>query len=153
MVVRAGPYGRQNTKQLMPLNCGAGEDSWKSLGQQGDQTSQYSGRSTLNIHWKDWCWSWGSSILSSDANRWPTGKLPDAEKDGQQKEKKVSEDEMAGRHHWFSDHELRQTSGDGEGQGGWPALDHGVTKSQTWLNNDNNIVFYNNYYNKETISK
>ena len=24
----------------MPLNCGAGEDSWKSLGPQGDQTSQ-----------------------------------------------------------------------------------------------------------------
>ena len=33
----------------------------------------------------------------------------------------------------------------------WPALVHGVTKSQTWLNNDNNIVFYNNY-NKETIA-
>ena len=24
----------------MPLNCGAGEDSWESFGQQGDQTSQ-----------------------------------------------------------------------------------------------------------------
>ena len=22
-----------------------------------------SGKSTLNIHWKDWCWSWSSSIL------------------------------------------------------------------------------------------
>ena len=27
-------------KELMPSNCGAGEDSWKSLGWQGDQTSQ-----------------------------------------------------------------------------------------------------------------
>ena len=25
----------------MLLNCGSGEDSWESLGQQGDQTSQY----------------------------------------------------------------------------------------------------------------
>ena len=25
---------------LMLLNCGTGEDSWESLGQQGDQTSQ-----------------------------------------------------------------------------------------------------------------
>ena len=25
-----------NTKELMLSNCGAGEDSWKSLGQQGD---------------------------------------------------------------------------------------------------------------------
>ena len=27
-------------KELMPSNCGAGEDSRKALGQQGDQTSQ-----------------------------------------------------------------------------------------------------------------
>ena len=40
MVVRTGPWRWQNTKELMPLNCGAGEDSWKSLGQQGDQTNQ-----------------------------------------------------------------------------------------------------------------
>ena len=35
-VVRAGPQRKQNTKALMPLDCGAGEDSCKSLGQQGD---------------------------------------------------------------------------------------------------------------------
>ena len=34
----------------MPSNCGAGEDSWQSLGQQGDKTSQSYRRSTLNIH-------------------------------------------------------------------------------------------------------
>ena len=28
-----------NTKELMLLNCGVGEDSWQSLGQQGDPTS------------------------------------------------------------------------------------------------------------------
>ena len=27
-------------QELMPLNCDAGGDSWESLGQQGDQTSQ-----------------------------------------------------------------------------------------------------------------
>ena len=47
----------------MPSNGSAGEYSWKSLGQQGDKTSQSKGKSTLNIHWKDWCWSWSSSIL------------------------------------------------------------------------------------------
>ena len=35
-----------------------------------------------------------------------------------QKEKRVSEDEMAGWHHRCNGHELGQTSGDGEGQGG-----------------------------------
>ena len=34
-------------KELMPLNCGAGEDPWKFLGLQGDQTSQSSRKSTL----------------------------------------------------------------------------------------------------------
>ena len=42
------------------LNCGAGEDFWESLGQQGDQTSQSKRQSTLHIHWQDWCWSWSS---------------------------------------------------------------------------------------------
>ena len=29
-----------SAKELMLSNCGVGEDSWDSLGQQGDQTSQ-----------------------------------------------------------------------------------------------------------------
>ena len=49
----------------MLLNCGAGEDSWESLGQQGDQTSKSWRRSTLNIHWKDWCQSWSSNTLAT----------------------------------------------------------------------------------------
>ena len=28
------------------------------------QTSQSLRKSTLNIHWKDWCWSWSSNILA-----------------------------------------------------------------------------------------
>ena len=39
------------------LNCGTGEGSWESLRQQGNQTGQSYRKSTLNIHWKDWCWS------------------------------------------------------------------------------------------------
>jgi len=38
--VRVGPQRRLSTKELMLSNCGAGEDSWESLGQQGHQTSQ-----------------------------------------------------------------------------------------------------------------
>ena len=37
--------------------------SWKSLGQQGNQTSHSWGKPTLNTLWEDWCWSWSSSIL------------------------------------------------------------------------------------------
>ena len=58
---------------LIFLNCGAGEESWEFLELQGDQTSQSQRKSTLNIHWKDWCWSWSSSILATwckDLTHW-----------------------------------------------------------------------------------
>ena len=42
----------------MLLNCGVGEDSWESLGQQEYQTSP-------DFLWKDWCWSWSSSNLTN----------------------------------------------------------------------------------------
>ena len=43
------------TKELMLLNCGVGEDSWESLGLQGDPTSPFWGRSALGFLWKEWC--------------------------------------------------------------------------------------------------
>ena len=49
----------------MLLNCGGGEASWESLGLQGDQTSQSWRKSTVNIHWKDWCWNWSSNTLTT----------------------------------------------------------------------------------------
>ena len=42
----------------------------------------------------------------------------DAGKDGGQKEKKALEDEMAGWDHQCNEHELGQSLGDDEGQGG-----------------------------------
>ena len=49
----------------MLLNGGAGEDSCKSLGLQGDPISKSERKSILNIHWKDWCWSWSSNTLAT----------------------------------------------------------------------------------------
>ena len=49
----------------MLLNCGIGEDSWESLGLQGDPTSPSLKRSVLSVHWKDWCWSWNSNTLAT----------------------------------------------------------------------------------------
>ena len=40
---------KKTAKEMMPLNCGAGEDSIESLGLQGDQTSPSSRKSTLII--------------------------------------------------------------------------------------------------------
>ena len=58
-----------------------GEDSWESIGQQEDQTRQSSRKSTLNIHWKDWCWSvstlanWCEEQTHWGRLRWPGGWL------------------------------------------------------------------------------
>ena len=47
------------------LTFEVGEDHWEFLGHQGVQTTQSSRKSTLNIHWKDWCWSWISNSLTT----------------------------------------------------------------------------------------
>ena len=49
----------------MLLNCGVRGDFWESLGLQGDQTRQFSRKSTLNVHWKDSCWSWNFNALAT----------------------------------------------------------------------------------------
>ena len=49
----------------MLLNCNVGEDSWESLGLQGDPTSPFWRRSALGFLWKDWCWSWSSNTLAT----------------------------------------------------------------------------------------
>ena len=45
--------------------CAVGEDSWESLGLQGDPTSPLWRRSALGFLWKEWCWSWNSSTLAT----------------------------------------------------------------------------------------
>ena len=55
---------------------------------------------------------------SFDANSLLIGKVADAGIDWRQKGKRVSEDEMTGWHHRCNEHELGQTPGGGEGQGG-----------------------------------
>ena len=65
MDVRVGQWRRLSAKELMLLNCGIGEDSWESLGLQGDPTSPSWRISVLGVHWKDWCWSWNSNTLAT----------------------------------------------------------------------------------------
>ena len=54
-----------SSEELMPLNCGVGEDCWESLGLQGDPTSPFWRRSVLGVLWKEWCSSWNSSTLAT----------------------------------------------------------------------------------------
>jgi len=41
MGMRVGPQRKLSTEELLLLNCGVGEDSWESLGLQGDPTSPF----------------------------------------------------------------------------------------------------------------
>ena len=79
---------------------------------------------------------------SSDANSRLTGKVPDAGKDWRQKEKRVSEDEMAGWRHQFYGHELGQTSGDSEGQKGLVCCSPWGCKELDMLGRLNNSTSY-----------
>ena len=60
----------------MLLNCGVGEDSWESLGLQGDPTSPFWRRSALGFLWKEWCWSWNSSTLATSCEELTHWKRP-----------------------------------------------------------------------------
>ena len=60
----------------MLLNSGVGEDSWESLGLQGDPTSPFWRRSVLGVHWKDWCWGWNSNTLATSCEELTHWKRP-----------------------------------------------------------------------------
>ena len=70
---------------------------------------------------------------SSDADSWLTGTVPHAGKDWGQKEKRASEDEMAGWHHRAVDMNLGILWEMVRDREAWCAAAHGVTKSWTQL--------------------
>ena len=68
-----------------------------------------------------------------DAKSWLIGKDPDAGKDWGQEEKRMTEGEMAGWHHWLNGHGFGWTPGVGDVREAWCAAVHGVTKNWTRL--------------------
>ena len=68
-----------------------------------------------------------------DTKSWLSGKDPNAGKDWRQEDKRTTEDEMVGWHHWLDGYEFEQALGVGDGWESWRAAVHGVTKSQTQL--------------------
>ena len=72
-------------------------------------------KSTLNIHWKGWYWSWNSSTLATWFKELAQQKNPDSGKDWGQK--RATENEMVGWYHQLRGHALEQTPRNSERQG------------------------------------
>ena len=117
----------------MLLNCGVEEDSWESVGLQGDPTSPSYRKSVLNIHWKDWCWSWNSKTLATRHEELTHWKRAIARKDWRQEEKGMTEDEMVGWHHWLDGPEFEQASEVGNGRENLSGCSPWGHNSRTWL--------------------
>ena len=133
---------------LMVLNCSTGEDPWESPGQQGDQTSQSWRKSTLNIHWTDWCWS--SNTLTAWCEEPMHWKRPWC----WERLRAGGEESDKGWDGWMASltqgHEFEQTLGDSEGQGNLAScspLGHRESDTIQWLNNKTK------YYSTKNTSK
>ena len=72
---------------------------------------------TLNVHWKDCCWSWSSNTLATWWEKLTHWKRPWCLEKLKAGGKGDTEDEMVGLHHWINGHEFEQALGDGKRQG------------------------------------
>ena len=96
VVLEKTPKSALDSKEIKPVNL-KGNQPWILIGKTDVETP---------VFW------------SSDANSWSLEKSWCWERLSAEGKKRSSEDKMDGYHHWCNRHQLGQTSGDGEGQGG-----------------------------------
>ena len=126
-ICETGLWRKLSSEELMLLNCGVGTVVLKTLESpldckeikpvhlKGNQSWVFIGRTDAEAK---------TPILwSSHGKSWLIGKYPDAGRDWGQEEKRMTEDEMAGWHHWLDGRESEWTPGVGDGQGGLACCD------------------------------
>ena len=138
MDVRVGLWRKLSAEELMLLNCGVEKTVASPLAckeiqpahPKGDQSWVFIGRTHAEAE---------TLILwPPHAKSWLIGKDPDAGRDWGQREKGMTEDEMAGWHHRLNGHEFGYTPGVGDGQGGlaccdsWDCKESDMTEQLNW---------------------
>ena len=91
------------------------------------------------------------------AKSWLTGKDSDAGRDWGQEEKGMTEDEMAGWHHWLDGLESEWTQRVGDGQGGLACCDswgHKESDMTEWLNwtELNEFVYFSSFLSSQWLN-
>ena len=95
-----------SAEKLMLSNCVVGEDSWESLGLQGDPPVNPKGnQSWIFIGWTD-VEAEAPVLWPPDGKNWLIGKDSDAGKDWRREEKGMTENEMLRRHQRLDGHEF-----------------------------------------------
>ena len=94
-----------------PLDC----KEIQPLNSEGDQPWDFFGRNDAKAE--------TPVLWPPHAKSWLIGEDFDAGRDWGQEEKGMTEDEMAGWHHWFDGHNSEWTLGVGDGQGGLACCD------------------------------
>ena len=112
-----------------PLDCKESQ----TVHSEGDQPWDFFGRNDAKAE--------TPVLWPPHAKSWLIGKDSDAGRGWGQEEKRTTEDEMAGWHHWVDGHESEWTPGVGDGQGGLACCGHGVAKSWTQLSDWSDLIW------------
>ena len=113
-----------DSKEIKPVNS-KGNQPWIYIG--------------TDMHWTD-AEAEAPILWPPDAKSRLAVKDPDAGKDWGQEEKRATEDELVGWHHWLKGHEFNWPLGDSEGQGRLVCCSpsgHKESGTTEWLNNNN----------------
>ena len=142
MDVRVGLWRKLSTEELMLLNCGVGEDSFKSpwdykeiqpVHSEGDQPWDFFGRNDAKAE--------TPVLWPPHAKCWLIAKDSDAGRDWGQEEKGILEDETVGWHHQLNGHGFGWTPGVGDRQGDlsycgpWSHEESDITERLNWTEN------------------
>ena len=122
----------------MLLTWGLGEDSWESLGLQGDPTINPKGNQSWIFIGRTDAEAETPILWPPDAKSWLIGEDSDAGRDWGQEEKGTTEDEIVGWHYWLNGYDFEQAAEVGDGQGNlvccspWSRQESDMTEQLNW---------------------